>query len=115
MRMEIKACMGEVSRNGDSIAAEFVFPCSFKGFKGHFPDKPVLPGVCMVQVALVLVDELTNRKCRLQRIGNAKFLSVVEPEQAVQVECSVQGNAVRASFMSGETRIATLKLAVADA
>jgi 3-hydroxymyristoyl/3-hydroxydecanoyl-(acyl carrier protein) dehydratase len=115
MKKEIKACMAGVSTDGDAFSAEFVFPASFKGFKGHFPDNPILPGVCLVQTALVLAEESTRRSYRLQGIRNAKFMASVAPGQAVQVEGSLQDGTLRASISSGETRIATLKLQVADA
>lgn len=107
--------MAGVATDGDAFSAEFVFPASFKGFKGHFPDNPILPGVCLVQTALVLAEEATRRTYRLQGIRNAKFMAPVVPGQAVRVECSMQDGTVRASFSSGETRIATLKLQVDDA
>ena len=43
MKNEIKECMGNVSIDGDGATAGFVFPASFKGFEGHFPDNPIVP------------------------------------------------------------------------
>ncbi len=115
MKKEIRECMGRVSFGEGSAAAEFVFPESFMGFQGHFPGNPIVPGVCLVQCALVLAGEICNRTLQVRLIKSAKFLATVSPGQPVQVECSVADDWVVASFASGETRIAALKMGVVDA
>jgi 3-hydroxyacyl-[acyl-carrier-protein] dehydratase len=107
--------MGNVSLEEGRATAEFVFPETFKGFQGHFPGNPIVPGVCLVQCALVLAGAICKRPLQVRLIKSAKFLATVSPGQPVQVECSVAGDRVVASFASGETRIASLKVRVADA
>ena len=115
MKKEIKACMGKLSGGADGAAAEFVFPETFMGFHGHFPGNPIVPGVCLVQCALVLAGEISARTLQVRLIKSAKFLATVSPGQSVQVECSIVDNLATASFASGETRIAALKMEVVDA
>jgi len=115
MKNEIKECMGKVALGTGAATAEFVFPETFKGFQGHFPGNPVVPGVCLVQCALVLAGELCRRPLQVKSIMSAKFLAPVLPDQAVQVECSVDGDRVVAAFLSGETRVAALRMRVVDA
>lgn len=115
MIKEIKNCMGTIERAENGACSEFVFPETFKGFQGHFPDNPIVPGVCLVQCALVMAGEMSNRKLKVRRIKSAKFLATISPDQKVQVDCSINGNLVLASFASGETRIAALKVEVVDA
>lgn len=50
-------------------------------YKAHFPGMPVTPGVCMVQIAGELLEELLGKKLSLKRVVNAKFLNVVDPSR----------------------------------
>jgi 3-hydroxymyristoyl/3-hydroxydecanoyl-(acyl carrier protein) dehydratase len=56
------------------------FPVTFSGFKGHFPGRPVLPGVCMIQVAIVALGAYHGKTVRLRKLLSAKWLSPVVPE-----------------------------------
>ena len=50
-------------------------------FKGHFPEQPVVPGVCMMQIVKELLESTTGRLLRLQTGLDLKFLSVIDPRQ----------------------------------
>ncbi len=49
-------------------------------FGGHFPGRPIVPGACMVQMAVDLFSHLKNRPFLLTETGTVKFLQVVSPE-----------------------------------
>lgn len=49
-------------------------------YQAHFPGRPVTPGVCIVQMGVELIEELTGRRLRLVRIKNVKFLSPLVPD-----------------------------------
>ncbi len=56
LRSEIQALLRSVAFRPDgSLTAEIEFPGTFIGFQGHFPDRPVLPGVCKVLCVLELL------------------------------------------------------------
>jgi 3-hydroxyacyl-[acyl-carrier-protein] dehydratase len=50
-------------------------------FKGHFPNNPVLPGVCMVQFVRESLERVLNKKFQLAQSKNIKFVNVVNPEK----------------------------------
>lgn len=62
LRDEIKSSMSELRDNGKEITAHFCFSQEFIGFKGHFPGRPVLPGVCKIQAILCMLEEATQRR-----------------------------------------------------
>ena len=39
-----------------SLTARFVFPAEFTGFRGHFPEQPVLPAVCKIQAVVAMLE-----------------------------------------------------------
>ena len=55
------------------------FDETFTGFGGHFPGRPVLPGVCQILAFSVFACNASGMKLKLREITKAKFLSVVEP------------------------------------
>ena len=57
--------------------ARFIFSKKFIGFKGHFPNKPILPGVCKIQAALLMLQERKHKNVRLTEIILAKFFAPV--------------------------------------
>lgn len=48
-------------------------------YKAHFLELPVTPGVCIIQTAGELLEELIGKKVSLSSIANAKFLAVINP------------------------------------
>lgn len=49
-------------------------------FNGHFPNQPVLPAVTMLQLLKFEVERQTKKTLQLERLTNAKFLQVVNPQ-----------------------------------
>ena len=49
-------------------------------FKGHFPDNPVMPGVCMLQIIKELTEEIVHSKLFMQKCANVKFMALINPE-----------------------------------
>ena len=86
LRKEIKACMSGLRVDeGGAIRAKFSFPKEFIGFKGHFPGNPVLPGVCEIQAALLMFEEIKNKNVRLKEIASAKFFAPVTNNQEINI------------------------------
>lgn len=49
-------------------------------FKGHFPDNPVMPGVCMMQIIKELTEEITGSRLMMQSLSNVKFMALINPQ-----------------------------------
>ena len=49
-------------------------------FKGHFPDNPVVPGVCMLQIIKELTEDIVGSKLFMQKCINVKFMALINPE-----------------------------------
>lgn len=54
-------------------------------YRAHFPEKPVTPGVCIIQIASELLGQLTGRNPSLVEVVNAKFLAVINPLETPEV------------------------------
>ncbi len=54
-------------------------------YKAHFPGKPITPGVCIIQIATELLNEISPGKKVLSSVGNAKFLAIINPLESKEV------------------------------
>jgi 3-hydroxymyristoyl/3-hydroxydecanoyl-(acyl carrier protein) dehydratase len=52
-------------------------------FEGHFPGKPILPGVAILAEVLAAIEAATARGPQEWEVANAKFLVPVEPGTAL--------------------------------
>lgn len=50
-------------------------------FKGHFPNNPVTPGVCMMQIIKDLSEHVTGKQLFLTKSSNVKFMALINPDQ----------------------------------
>ncbi|MGJ8744082.1 3-hydroxyacyl-ACP dehydratase [Polaribacter sp.] len=48
-------------------------------FKGHFPENPITPGVCMVQILKEITENHFKCTLFLQKISNIKFTALINP------------------------------------
>ena len=69
-----------------------------KIFEGHFPDQPVVPGVCMIQMVKEVLENHMSKKLLLESAGNIKFLSVINPEIHNKLNVEISYSPVDHSF-----------------
>ena len=74
-------------------------------YRGHFPGYPITPGVCLVQIALELIEEMADQvghdenkvrvghdgKPRLVAAKNIKFTNPVIPEEGMELRFNLSG------------------------
>ena len=65
--------------NDSQLHISLIFNLAHKVYKGHFPDNPITPGVCLLHVAKELTEMRLNTSLRIDRILSVKFLRLVIP------------------------------------
>ena len=50
-------------------------------FLGHFPGKPVVPGVCMVQMLKEVLTCYYNKEFTMKEASQLKFLAILNPNE----------------------------------
>jgi len=74
------------AEDGGDISAEFAVPPADSAlFAGHFPDAPVLPGVCLLQCVLAAISKAGGKHASLVSVSKARFNSAVFPGDTVLV------------------------------
>ena len=70
-------------------------------YRGHFPDCPITPGVCLLSIIRELTESLRGEKLSLKTVKEAKYVQVVTPETR-QIEVYIEANAKRDNIDEGE-------------
>jgi len=48
-------------------------------YEGHFPENPIVPGVCMQQIVKETLSLILEKKLMLYKADNIKFLNLIIP------------------------------------
>lgn len=59
-------------------------------FKGHFPNHPVTPGVCTMQIIKELSEKWAGKNLMLKTARNVKFMAIINPELNDRVQFELQ-------------------------
>ena len=52
-----------------------------KIFKGHFPNNPVMPGVCMMQIIKEITEKVVGATLFMEKCSNVKFMALINPDK----------------------------------
>jgi 3-hydroxyacyl-[acyl-carrier-protein] dehydratase len=81
---------------GERVAATYRVPEDGWWFAGHFPDRPVMPGVLIVEamaqtgaVAVLAEDENRGRIAFFAGIDDCRFKRVVSPGETLSLACEI--------------------------
>lgn len=64
----------------NAISAQILLHKEHPIFEGHFPNNPVTPGVCMLQIIKELTQKATGNQLFLQQCSQVKFMALINPE-----------------------------------
>lgn len=67
-------------------------------FKGHFPNNPVTPGVCMLQILKELSEQATNTNLFIKECSNVKFMALINPEVNAVLAITIDINKLEENF-----------------
>jgi|SRR5665213_536530 len=84
---------------------EFNFSADDPVFAGHFPNRPILPGIFQLEIARMAAEWIQNRPLAVQEIAKAKFQRPVLPGEILKLnlKLSEAGGvfSARANFICG--------------
>lgn len=78
--------------NGHKVSASISINKTHPVFDGHFPNHPVTPGVCMMQIIKELTEKWAECSLVLKNARNVKFMAIINPvhHPNIQVELDVE-------------------------
>jgi 3-hydroxymyristoyl/3-hydroxydecanoyl-(acyl carrier protein) dehydratase len=104
MQRSISAArISEPQKNADGTNVfEFRFGADDSVFAGHFPNRPLLPGVFQLEMARVAAESVLDCPLAVREISKAKFQRPILPDETVRLELKLSETSgaiqARASF-----------------
>jgi len=97
----------------DIVKVDIELDPSHPVFGAHFPGRPILPGVYMLQMVKEVVETWTGKKIRLVLGQDLKFLSVVNPEEntilQMELKINTEGEKLRIVAQLGSKAVVFFK------
>ncbi|HOG50444.1 MAG TPA: hypothetical protein PKY10_07640 [Lentisphaeria bacterium] len=81
LRQRLRALAIADDRRSGSLS--ITFDRAFPGFDGHFAEQSIVPGLCFIQLAVILAEEIRSQPTRLAEIIRLKSLKPIRPEESV--------------------------------
>lgn len=75
--------IAEENKNDKSYRLELIPNCMI--YRAHFPEQPITPGVCIIQIASELLSQLYSLAFELSSVSNAKYLAVINPQDTPEL------------------------------
>ncbi|TDQ28865.1 3-hydroxyacyl-ACP dehydratase [Tenacibaculum caenipelagi] len=76
----------------DTISSKILLNKNHQIFEGHFPENPVTPGVCMIQLVKEILEKTYQYNLQLSKISNVKFTALINPNVNQELLISTQVN-----------------------
>jgi 3-hydroxyacyl-[acyl-carrier-protein] dehydratase len=58
-------------------------------YQAHFPQNPITPGVCLIQIVMELFGSLKGEKFNIKTLKNVKFTAPINPLEFSEVDFSL--------------------------
>lgn len=83
-------------------------------FRGHFPEKAVVPGVCTLSIVREQLERFLGCRMRFASIKECKFTGAVLPDECCEmaVEVTLEGDNLQAEAYSGGNKVLKLKASI---
>jgi 3-hydroxyacyl-[acyl-carrier-protein] dehydratase len=85
--------VSELNKGEQQAAAVINFNAAHPIFGGHFPEVPVVPGVCMMQIVKEFVEHVTGLNTDLKQVSQMKFLTLITPREVPAVKIEINYSA----------------------
>ncbi|MBP0631454.1 AMP-binding protein [Cupriavidus sp. AcVe19-1a] len=100
------------SRDGAPALPAFVIDAGHPAMAGHFPGNPIVPGVVLLDHALLALGSALGRPLVPAQAGTIKFLSPVRPGERVEIEHAAEpatdgSERLRITLRSGGREVAS--------
>jgi 3-hydroxyacyl-[acyl-carrier-protein] dehydratase len=81
------ARVGNPQNTADGLTIfEFCFRANVPVFAGHFPNRPLLPGIFQLEMARVAAESVLDCPLTVREVSKAKFQRPILPDDIVRLE-----------------------------
>ncbi len=81
--------LSSIEKGENSIKAKLSLNNEDSIFKAHFPNDPLTPGVCQLNLIKLLLHETLNVNLLLESAKHIKFINAIRPKSAKVLEVDI--------------------------
>jgi 3-hydroxymyristoyl/3-hydroxydecanoyl-(acyl carrier protein) dehydratase len=107
-------CDGTIESTADEHRCKVRFSADEAFFVGHFPGRPVVPGVIMIEGLIALIEKTTASRRLLSHVDEAKFRSEAHPNDELTYVMTRIDGGYRADIRCGDRDILNARLRLAE-
>src|SRR5262245_4717863 len=93
---------------------EFSVPPDHPALVGHFPGRPIVPGVVLLDRVLAEAERCLGRALTVRALPQAKFNATLLPGERAQLDLTLAGTTLRFTIRRSATVIAQGSFGVAE-
>lgn len=90
--------VNKIEHSNGKAVANITINKDHEVFKGHFPENPVTPGVCMMQIIKELTEQILAKKLFMASASNVKFMAIINPDKTPDLELSLDISETETGF-----------------
>ena len=76
------------TQSDNTITCRITYAPDHEIFKGHFPDNPIVPGVCTIGMVKSVLEKSLKKDLILKESGSVKFLGLITPTMSPTLNIS---------------------------
>ena len=96
----------KVASTTGTLEMTMEIPAEHPAFAGHFPGRPLLPGVVLLEYVTLAAEQLLGRPLRLVKLPWVKFQAPLEPGDVASIRLRCEGETLHFEVRRGALRIA---------
>jgi len=93
------------SSEKDTVIADLTINDQDEIFNGHFPGRPVMPGVCLINMLTDVVSLSENKKYMLKSADYVKFIAVLQPAVNAKVNVRIRKTLEAEDILKAEASV----------
>ena len=88
---ELRKRLRDCSQTADNeYLCKIFFDPAFRGFDGHFEGNPIIPGVCLIELARVHAEQVLGAALQIREISQCRFRSPIQAGQSAQCKLKIR-------------------------
>ncbi|MBP5535453.1 MAG: hypothetical protein J6X62_01535 [Bacteroidales bacterium] len=113
--IKVERAAWEQTDTGLRVAATLAARRDSAVYAGHFPGKPITPGVCMISAVVELLSQASGQTLSLAKANNIKYLTMMTPDDidGATLAATLVDTTATATYTKGDTVYAKMKLTLA--
>jgi len=95
----------KINKQNNTVEAIIELNDQHEIFQGHFPDQPILPGVCILLMVREILETALNKKLFLSKADEIRFIEMIDPNKNNEIKFDIQIKQTDAQQINSNAKI----------